>query len=55
MLNYFLNLKPQAVLALYAARRTSGIVVNIGFNVTSVVPGKSSFTSVFKFLSLAFY
>ncbi|XP_064999150.1 actin-related protein 8-like isoform X2 [Musa acuminata AAA Group] len=28
----------QAVLALYAARRTSGIVVNIGFNVTSVVP-----------------
>ncbi|THU62293.1 hypothetical protein C4D60_Mb01t03600 [Musa balbisiana] len=27
-----------AVLALYAARRTSGIVVNIGFNVTSVVP-----------------
>ncbi|KAK1310273.1 Actin-related protein 8 [Acorus calamus] len=28
----------QAVLALYAARHTSGIVVNIGFNVTSVVP-----------------
>ncbi|XP_043689921.1 actin-related protein 8 [Telopea speciosissima] len=28
----------QAVLALYAARRTSGIVVNIGFNATSVVP-----------------
>ncbi|XP_020099949.1 actin-related protein 8 isoform X3 [Ananas comosus] len=28
----------QAVLALYAAKRTSGIVVNIGFNVTSVVP-----------------
>ncbi|XP_010252908.1 PREDICTED: actin-related protein 8 isoform X2 [Nelumbo nucifera] len=28
----------QAVLALYAARRTSGIVVNIGFNVTSIVP-----------------
>ncbi|MCL7041908.1 hypothetical protein MKW94_015606 [Papaver nudicaule] len=28
----------QAVLALYAARRTSGIVVNIGFRVTSVVP-----------------
>lgn len=28
----------QAVLALYAARRTSGIVVNIGFHVTSVVP-----------------
>lgn len=28
----------QALLALYAARRTSGIVVNIGFNVTSVVP-----------------
>ncbi|KAI3946654.1 hypothetical protein MKW92_040676 [Papaver armeniacum] len=28
----------QATLALYAARRTSGIVVNIGFNVTSVVP-----------------
>ncbi|XP_062103503.1 actin-related protein 8-like [Humulus lupulus] len=28
----------QATLALYAARRTSGIVVNIGFQVTSVVP-----------------
>lgn len=28
----------QAVLALYAARRTSGIVVNIGFHVTSIVP-----------------
>ncbi|CAI9088113.1 OLC1v1022358C1 [Oldenlandia corymbosa var. corymbosa] len=28
----------QAVLALFAARRTSGIVVNIGFNQTSVVP-----------------
>lgn len=28
----------QAILALYSARRTSGIVVNIGFNVTSVVP-----------------
>ncbi|ERN19028.1 actin-related protein 8 isoform X1 [Amborella trichopoda] len=28
----------QAVLALYAARCTSGIVVNIGFQVTSVVP-----------------
>ncbi|XP_077237465.1 actin-related protein 8 [Tasmannia lanceolata] len=28
----------QAILALYASRRTSGIVVNIGFNVTSVVP-----------------
>ncbi|XP_042446787.1 actin-related protein 8-like isoform X2 [Zingiber officinale] len=28
----------QAVLALFAARRTSGIVVNIGFHVTSVVP-----------------
>ncbi|KAI3918657.1 hypothetical protein MKX01_041977 [Papaver californicum] len=28
----------QAILALYAARRTSGIVVNIGFRVTSVVP-----------------
>ncbi|KAB1200136.1 Actin-related protein 8 [Morella rubra] len=28
----------QATLALYAARRTSGIVVNIGFHVTSVVP-----------------
>ncbi|OVA19689.1 F-box domain [Macleaya cordata] len=28
----------QAILALYAARRTSGIVVNIGFHVTSVVP-----------------
>ncbi|XP_052207271.1 actin-related protein 8-like isoform X4 [Diospyros lotus] len=28
----------QATLALYAARRTSGIVVNIGFNQTSVVP-----------------
>ncbi|CAA6670780.1 unnamed protein product [Spirodela intermedia] len=28
----------QSVLGLYAARRTSGIVVNIGFNVTSVVP-----------------
>ncbi|XVF03531.1 hypothetical protein REPUB_Repub05bG0002200 [Reevesia pubescens] len=28
----------QAALALYAARRTSGIVVNIGFQVTSVVP-----------------
>lgn len=28
----------QAVLALYAAKRTSGIVVNIGFHVTSVVP-----------------
>jgi actin-related protein len=29
----------QAVLALYAAKRISGIVVNIGFNVTSIVPG----------------
>ncbi|XP_027061116.1 actin-related protein 8 [Coffea arabica] len=28
----------QAVLALFAARRTSGVVVNIGFNQTSVVP-----------------
>ncbi|KAG9448848.1 hypothetical protein H6P81_008813 [Aristolochia fimbriata] len=28
----------QAVLSLYAARRTSGIVVNIGFHVTSIVP-----------------
>ncbi|GJN26109.1 hypothetical protein PR202_gb14012 [Eleusine coracana subsp. coracana] len=28
----------QAVLALYASKRTSGIVVHIGFNVTSVVP-----------------
>uniref|UniRef100_A0A0D9WAW8 F-box domain-containing protein n=1 Tax=Leersia perrieri TaxID=77586 RepID=A0A0D9WAW8_9ORYZ len=28
----------QAVLALYAAKRTSGIVVNIGFNTTSIVP-----------------
>nr|BAG94568.1 unnamed protein product [Oryza sativa Japonica Group] len=28
----------QAVLALYAAKRTSGIVVNIGFNATSIVP-----------------
>ncbi|KAK4782488.1 hypothetical protein SAY86_016590 [Trapa natans] len=28
----------QATLALYAARRTSGIVINIGFQVTSVVP-----------------
>ncbi|KAJ4826772.1 actin-like protein arp8 [Turnera subulata] len=28
----------QATLALYAARRTSGVVVNIGFHVTSVVP-----------------
>ncbi|OVA01384.1 F-box domain [Macleaya cordata] len=28
----------QAVLALYAASRTSGIVVNIGFRVTSIVP-----------------
>ncbi|KAJ7015461.1 actin-related protein 8 isoform X1 [Populus alba x Populus x berolinensis] len=28
----------QATLALYAAQRTSGIVVNIGFQVTSVVP-----------------
>ncbi|XP_042502709.1 actin-related protein 8-like [Macadamia integrifolia] len=28
----------QASLALYAARRTSGIVVNIGFHATSVVP-----------------
>ncbi|KAG0475007.1 hypothetical protein HPP92_014693 [Vanilla planifolia] len=28
----------QAVLALFAAKRTSGIVVNIGFHVTSVVP-----------------
>ncbi|KAK9268739.1 hypothetical protein L1049_000500 [Liquidambar formosana] len=28
----------QATLALYAARRTSGIAVNIGFHVTSVVP-----------------
>ncbi|KAF8414322.1 hypothetical protein HHK36_002323 [Tetracentron sinense] len=29
---------PAATLALYAARHTSGIVVNIGFHVTSVVP-----------------
>ncbi|XP_078443394.1 actin-related protein 8 [Wolffia australiana] len=28
----------QSVLGLYAAKRTSGIIVNIGFNVTSVVP-----------------
>ncbi|WOK92589.1 actin-related protein 8 isoform X1 [Canna indica] len=28
----------QAVLSLYSARRTSGILVNIGFNVTSIVP-----------------
>ncbi|KAI5321431.1 hypothetical protein L3X38_030502 [Prunus dulcis] len=28
----------QATLALFAARRTSGIVVNIGFQVTSIVP-----------------
>ncbi|XP_062184360.1 actin-related protein 8 isoform X2 [Phragmites australis] len=28
----------QAVLALYASKRTSGIIVHIGFNVTSVVP-----------------
>ncbi|XP_008782953.1 actin-related protein 8 isoform X2 [Phoenix dactylifera] len=28
----------QAVLALYAAKRTSGIVVNIGFHATSIVP-----------------
>ncbi|KAM1099158.1 hypothetical protein TB2_005671 [Malus domestica] len=28
----------QATLALYAARRTSGFVVNIGFQVTSIVP-----------------
>lgn len=28
----------QALVALYAAKRTSGIVVNIGFNTTSVVP-----------------
>ncbi|CAL5358889.1 unnamed protein product [Camellia sinensis] len=28
----------QATLALYATRRTSGIVVNIGFHQTSVVP-----------------
>ncbi|KAM1166985.1 hypothetical protein ACFX14_028923 [Malus domestica] len=28
----------QATLALYAARKTSGIVVNIGFQVTSIVP-----------------
>ncbi|RZC74334.1 hypothetical protein C5167_049812 [Papaver somniferum] len=28
----------QAILALYAARRTSGIAVNIGFRVTSIVP-----------------
>ena len=33
----------QAVLALYAARRTSGIVVNIGFHVTSVVPSELLF------------
>lgn len=30
----------QAILALYTARRTSGIVVNIGFHCTSVVPSK---------------
>ncbi|KAM1784606.1 hypothetical protein ACFX12_037606 [Malus domestica] len=28
----------QATLALYAGRRTSGIIVNIGFQVTSIVP-----------------
>ncbi|KAI3914880.1 hypothetical protein MKX01_018049 [Papaver californicum] len=32
----------QAILALYAARRTSGIVVDIGFRVTSVVPMKNN-------------
>lgn len=30
----------QAVLALFAANQTSGIVVNIGFHVTTVAPGK---------------
>uniref|UniRef100_A0A2P2KT89 Uncharacterized protein MANES_05G204900 n=1 Tax=Rhizophora mucronata TaxID=61149 RepID=A0A2P2KT89_RHIMU len=30
----------QATLALYAARQTSGIAVNIGFQVTSIVPSK---------------
>lgn len=30
----------QAVLALYAARRTSGIVVNIGFQVITILPSK---------------
>jgi hypothetical protein len=33
----------QAVLALYASKRTSGIIVHIGFNVTSVVPSKFPF------------
>ncbi|KAJ3686998.1 hypothetical protein LUZ61_016162 [Rhynchospora tenuis] len=35
MMNYDYT---QAVLALYAAKKISGIVVNVGFNVTSVVP-----------------
>lgn len=32
----------QATLALFAARKTSGILVNVGFNQTSVVPSMLS-------------
>lgn len=33
-------------MALFAARRTSGIVVNVGFNQTSVVPSMSFFSEL---------
>lgn len=39
----------QATLALFAARRTSGILVNVGFHQTSVVPSMSiEFVIVFE-------
>lgn len=48
MLTMLMNyINKQAVLALYAAKRISGIVVHIGFNVTSVVPGNSLYTHAF--------
>lgn len=47
--NSFLNRNMQATLALFAAKRTSGIVVNVGFHQTSVVPSMSTeFVVVFE-------
>lgn len=42
----------QAVLSLYASKRTSGIVVHIGFNTTSIVPSKQLFLFSFLYVTL---
>ncbi len=42
----------QAVLALFAAHQTSGIVVNIGFHFTTVAPGKQFWKARLVFHSL---